>query len=201
MTHELKILPCYFNDVDSWKKPFELRKDDRGYSTGDEVIMREHDGKEYTGRECGRTISYILRDCGEYGLMDGHCVLGFAPPAAEEGWKNGPGTGGCEACQAEKDGLNDLASAAADCGPLGELRADAQIYCYDPVPSATLGLYLWQSKGAGAPDAIYNEIARAEIRINYCPICGRRLANDHTREPGVRRRKYEDWPWYQEGEE
>lgn len=76
--HELKILPEYFEAVASGKKQFELRKDDRDYQVGDFIDFCEWNGKEYTGVRYGCVrIRYILRNCPEYGLMDGYCILGF----------------------------------------------------------------------------------------------------------------------------
>lgn len=76
--HELKILPKYFNEVASINKQFELRKDDRDYKVGDYILLKEYENGEYTGRESGcLKITYILRNCPEYGLMDGYCILGW----------------------------------------------------------------------------------------------------------------------------
>ena len=50
MIHELKILPEYFEAVAGGAKSFELRKDDRGFTVGDEIILKEWNGTEYTGR-------------------------------------------------------------------------------------------------------------------------------------------------------
>lgn len=77
-THELKILPEYFNEIMSLNKQFELRKDDRDYKVGDFIILKEYVDGAYTGRESGCfKISYILRNCPEYGLMEGYCILGW----------------------------------------------------------------------------------------------------------------------------
>jgi len=77
-THILKCLPQYFNEVRDRKKSFELRKDDRDYKVGDKIILKEWDGEDYTGREIlNIKIQYILRDCPEYGLKEGYCILGF----------------------------------------------------------------------------------------------------------------------------
>ena len=76
--HHLKILPEYFNEVQSLNKQFELRKDDRGYQVGDWILLEEYENGEYTGRQAGYfRISYILRNCPEYGLMDGYCIIGW----------------------------------------------------------------------------------------------------------------------------
>lgn len=76
--HELKILPEYFNEVDSQNKHFEIRKDDRDYQVGDFILLKEFENGSYTGRETGCfKITYILRNCPEYGLAEGYCVLGW----------------------------------------------------------------------------------------------------------------------------
>lgn len=76
--HELKILPKYFEEVMNLNKKFELRKDDRGYQVGDFVLLKEFENGLYTGREshCLK-ITYILRNCPEYGLEDGYCIFGW----------------------------------------------------------------------------------------------------------------------------
>ena len=77
-TIEKKILPEYFSKVQDGTKTFELRKDDSDYEVGDILILEEWD-EEYTGRELTRTITYILRNCPQYGLSDGYCILGLQP--------------------------------------------------------------------------------------------------------------------------
>jgi len=76
--HVLKIHPKYFTDFLYKRKNFELRKDDRNYQVGDLITLREYDNGAYTGREIKNLlICYILRDCPEFGLKDGYCILGF----------------------------------------------------------------------------------------------------------------------------
>lgn len=76
--HNLKTLPEYFAPALFDKKNFELRKDDREYEVGDLVRLDEWNGTDYTGRTTGaRKIKYILRNCEQYGLKDGYCILGF----------------------------------------------------------------------------------------------------------------------------
>ena len=77
IVHELKVLPQYYDAVISNVKNFELIKDDRDFQIGDFVILKEYIDGKYTGRETGFKISYILRNCPEYGLMDGYCILGW----------------------------------------------------------------------------------------------------------------------------
>ena len=71
-------MPQYFEAVKSGHKKFELRKDDRNYQVWDLITLREFDGNKYTGREIKNLpIKYILRDCPEYGLSEGYCILGL----------------------------------------------------------------------------------------------------------------------------
>ena len=76
--HRLKIKPEYFKAVTRGEKQFELRKDDRNYQVGDLVKLLEWDGERYTGRESRMIpIRYVLRNCEEYGLKEGYCILGL----------------------------------------------------------------------------------------------------------------------------
>jgi hypothetical protein len=74
MIHDLKCLPMYFGAVLSGAKKFEVRKDDRPFAVGDDLLIREWDGA-YTGRECTRRITYVLR--GFDGISTEYCVLGM----------------------------------------------------------------------------------------------------------------------------
>jgi len=86
MTHELKIWPEFFDDVLKRIKNFEIRNNDRGFKTGDTIILKEFDPYllEYTGRECTRIIVYILFDDKCNALEDGFCVLGIESPCESE---------------------------------------------------------------------------------------------------------------------
>lgn len=79
---EKKILPRFYKGVASQKKTFELRKDEDNIQVGDILHLREWDGEKYTGHQCKREVTYILRNCSEYGLMDGYCIIGMQP----RGW-------------------------------------------------------------------------------------------------------------------
>lgn len=94
-THELKCRPEPFQAVLDGHKMFEWRKDDRGYEVGDTLRLREWDtcdcggivpecggpgvcvevGACYTGRECTRTVTYIIRE--GLGISDGYCIIGI----------------------------------------------------------------------------------------------------------------------------
>lgn len=73
-----KILPIYFEQVCWENKHFELRKDEDDVQVGDELILEEWEpDKGYTGNIALRSVTYVLRNMPEYGLMDGYCIIGF----------------------------------------------------------------------------------------------------------------------------
>ncbi|WP_294288528.1 ASCH/PUA domain-containing protein [uncultured Chryseobacterium sp.] len=76
MTHELKTHPEYFVATLLGEKNFEVRKDDRNYQRGDELLLKEYNPitEEYTGRMLQRRITYILRG-GIFGIEKGYCVM------------------------------------------------------------------------------------------------------------------------------
>ena len=82
--HDLKILPQHFQAVWDGRKRAELRKDDRDYKVGDILALREWDGEKYTGSGIAVRVTHILRDCQEYGLADGYCILSIKPLGEEE---------------------------------------------------------------------------------------------------------------------
>lgn len=75
MTHELKILPKWFEDVKSGKKTFEIRRADRDFKVGDTLVLKEYEKGRYTGREIERTIQYIYKGDGSYGLSEEFWIL------------------------------------------------------------------------------------------------------------------------------
>jgi hypothetical protein len=75
--HDLKVLPLYFEDILKENKCFELRLNDRDYQAGDIFLLREYENEAYTGRRYIGQISYVLKDCKEYGMADGYCIFGW----------------------------------------------------------------------------------------------------------------------------
>jgi len=73
--HELKTWPAPFQAMALGLKPFELRKDDRGYRVSDLLVLKEWDpqaadngGSEehgYTGRSIRARITYVTRGAGD----------------------------------------------------------------------------------------------------------------------------------------
>jgi hypothetical protein len=77
--HELKTWPLYWQQVHDGAKTFELRKDDRGFRVGDDLVLREFDSKDgYTGNALTVRVTYICRDVPEFGLEPGYCILGIS---------------------------------------------------------------------------------------------------------------------------
>lgn len=86
-THTLKCWPEFFADIDSGKKKFELRKNDRNYQVDDMLVLREWNPETqfYSGREVVKRITYILEHragagcAADFGLKDGYAILSLQP--------------------------------------------------------------------------------------------------------------------------
>lgn len=84
--HELKTWPGPFAAILDGRKRFEVRRGDRAFAAGDEVVLREwapgRPGRcGYTGREVHAVITYVVRpvDCPPaWGLSGDVVVFGFA---------------------------------------------------------------------------------------------------------------------------
>lgn len=95
MTHKIKLAPRFFNDIYSGKKPFECRKNDRDYQTGDILVLQEWSpATEYTGREITREVSYVLYG-GVFGIQEGHCVMGIVAVGNRRQYCECNWNGGC----------------------------------------------------------------------------------------------------------
>ena len=77
--HELKVWPQFFGALALGEKTFEIRQDDRGFSVGDVLRLRNWDGEEseYVGGEVFARITYIFRgsDLPQFGVQPGFVVL------------------------------------------------------------------------------------------------------------------------------
>ena len=87
MTHELKSWPQFFEFMEAGDKTFEVRRNDRQFSRGDVLHLREWvpaDGAhsavgEYTGREMRFKVTYLMRGHEEnriFGLEAGYVIMG-----------------------------------------------------------------------------------------------------------------------------
>lgn len=75
MTHKLKAVNPFFEQVRDGLKDFEVRFDDRDFNVGDTLILQQYKYEKYTGEELTRKIKYILRRF--KGLQRGYVVLGL----------------------------------------------------------------------------------------------------------------------------
>lgn len=83
-THHLKTWPSFFQDVRDGKKRFEVRKNDRGFSSGDHLVLHEFTPDEtkpvadcYTGRAVTAQVGFVLYggESGQFGVQPGYCVM------------------------------------------------------------------------------------------------------------------------------
>jgi hypothetical protein len=72
--HELKTWVSLFSAVRDGTKTFDVRKNDRDFSVGDELLLREyhHVTHTYTGRKLLVGVTYVYTGPG---VVFGHCVL------------------------------------------------------------------------------------------------------------------------------
>jgi Domain of unknown function (DUF3850) len=77
--HELKIWPRFYEEVESGRKTYELRKDDRDFQCDDTLVLKEYDPdtKKYSGRQVVRRVTSIMRTFA--GLEHGFCLMSIAP--------------------------------------------------------------------------------------------------------------------------
>lgn len=61
LKHKIKIMPQYFEAVQSKIKTAEVRYCDRAYKKDDWLVMEEWTGEEYTGRFVVRRITAVYK--------------------------------------------------------------------------------------------------------------------------------------------
>jgi Domain of unknown function (DUF3850) len=87
--HILKTWDDYWDAIYRGEKPFEVRRDDRGFQKGDVLILRRVAKNWSTGlwqedrsdsdnrpRDLRRKVTYILTG-GQFGIEPGHVVMGL----------------------------------------------------------------------------------------------------------------------------
>lgn len=69
--HELKTWPIYFLALVKGTKTFEIRENDRGFSVGDTLVLKEYDPdtRVYSGREVRRVVTYMTSMHQKYGFV------------------------------------------------------------------------------------------------------------------------------------
>lgn len=77
MTHQLKTIQPYFDQVMKGLKTFELRKRDRLFNAGDTLILKEYDQKSgvYSGRELSAYVSHMMVDKDFNGIAEDWCIM------------------------------------------------------------------------------------------------------------------------------
>lgn len=96
--HDLKCIQPWFDYVCNGVKPFEVRKNDRGYWKGDLIRLHEFnphgpeaipgirakakefgifEGEGYTGRNASFEITIVVDHEDVKGIQPGYCVLGL----------------------------------------------------------------------------------------------------------------------------
>lgn len=82
-THELKLWPGFFDRVLDGTKTFEVRRMDRSYQVGDDLVLREWNRhtRDYTGRRLRVRITYIAQPHALAMVFEGWpmrvCVMGI----------------------------------------------------------------------------------------------------------------------------
>ena len=74
--HALKTWPIVFDALLTRAKTFEVRLNDRDYTVGDMLYLREWnpDNGKYTGRTMKAMVTYTLEG-GCFGIMDGYICM------------------------------------------------------------------------------------------------------------------------------
>lgn len=78
--HELKVSLAYWHPLANGEKPFEVRRDDRGFQRGDTLLLRcwnpTFNCHESAYEPVRKRISYILTG-GQFGIEPGYVVMGL----------------------------------------------------------------------------------------------------------------------------
>lgn len=94
--HTLKCWPAYFDAVGSGDKPFEVRRDDRGFQKGDVLVLQRTRAERLTEvdvhwrghemvakHEMRFVVTYVLTG-GQFGIEPGYVVMGLRRLPNEE---------------------------------------------------------------------------------------------------------------------
>lgn len=76
--HDLKIQKQYLDAIKSGLKTWEIRNtSDRTFAVGDQLFLREWDGKKYTGPSILVDVTYIM--CNGFGMPGNYCIMSIVP--------------------------------------------------------------------------------------------------------------------------
>lgn len=164
MTHELKIQKQWADAKLAGEKPFEIRRNDRGFQKGDIVRYnvvdpktcaewRDEADEPHPLERCDFVITYVMQ--GFDGIEDGFCVFADCPVPRKA--PEGPARVQGEAYSGDfmritKDGLNAMEKALEECGrtPSAGYEFPATSSASSPV-SADLGPGTTPSNGTAEP--------------------------------------------------
>lgn len=80
--HAVKCWVEFFEPISDGRKTFDIRRDDRDYQVGDQIVLLEykHGIGTYTGREVACDITYVARGkkFEVFGLQSGHAILAIS---------------------------------------------------------------------------------------------------------------------------
>jgi hypothetical protein len=86
VVHNLKLWPQFWVTTTNAIRSFDIRNNDREFEIGDVIRFQEWEPstRQYTGRECYREITYVLRarDCPAKAITEGYVALAIIP------WEN-----------------------------------------------------------------------------------------------------------------
>jgi hypothetical protein len=77
MEHKLKTWPEFFLQVWHGLKPFEYRKNDRGFKSEDILRLQEYTDHGYTGDEIIAKVMKVWTDLP--GMPEGYCIMTIVP--------------------------------------------------------------------------------------------------------------------------
>lgn len=78
VTHRIKTISTYFKSVACGSKTFEVRRNDRGYAVGDDLVLLDCDeAGNLSGKELRVRVVYLLPG-GEFGIHPDYCVMAIA---------------------------------------------------------------------------------------------------------------------------
>jgi hypothetical protein len=80
-THYVKCELVYFNEIKNGSKTFEVRKNDRGYETGDKIVLLCYNMELscLTGAELSFKIGFVFNAMSYFGWPSDYVVFSLLP--------------------------------------------------------------------------------------------------------------------------
>lgn len=80
-THILKVRTEFFVELENGNKTCEIRHNDRDFQKGDVVVLCEHNGVLFNGKELRFEVTHVLSG---WGLQENYVALSLRPIASQE---------------------------------------------------------------------------------------------------------------------